>query len=163
MRALFPRADAARDPVLRWTVLRLGPRATGKRVENLRNAFNQHRSFEIAGRCRHPRWIFPCRLSLRKRTARRVDQSDSPRRGTKCSGRDTDCLPILLRGLCPQRKPLHALLHGTDRPFPETNRLSVALAQYPCSLESSIRHGLMWRYASARDGLSREAEISGSE
>src|SRR6266404_7490243 len=160
---LAPCADAARHSVLRWTLLRLGSRARGNRVENFRNAFNRRRSFEITDRSRYARRIFPRRLPFRKRAARRADQSNSPRCGAERPGRDSDCLPVLLRGLCPQRKPLHAVLHGIDRPFSETDRLSVALAQYPCSLESSVRHGLMWRYASAIDGLSREAEISGSE
>jgi Protein of unknown function (DUF2867) len=31
-------------------------------------------------------------------------------------------------GICPQRKPLHAVLHGTHRPCSETDRLSVPLA-----------------------------------
>jgi len=44
------------------------------------------------------------------------------------SGRDSDWLPVLLRHLCPQRKPLHAVLHGTGRSFSETDRLSVPFA-----------------------------------
>src|SRR5205823_4501605 len=40
------------------------------------------------------------------------------------------------------RKPLHAVLHGTNRPFSETDRLSVPFAWCPCSLESSIWHTL---------------------
>src|SRR6266566_4371988 len=138
--ALPPRADAARHSAFRWTVLQLGSRASGNSVENLRNAFNRHRSFEITGQSRHERRVFPRRLPLRKRAARRVDQSDSPRCGAERSGRDSDCLPVLLRGLCPQRKPLHAVVHGTNRPFSETDRLSVPLAKCACSLESSIWH-----------------------
>jgi hypothetical protein len=121
-------ANAARHSVLHWTVLRLGSRASGNRVENLCNPPNRHRSFEIIGRSRYARWVFPCRLPLRKRSARRTDQSDSPRCGAQRPGRDVDCLPVLFRGLCPQRKPLHAVLHGTNRPISETDRLSVPLA-----------------------------------
>src|SRR6266480_7988787 len=148
--ALPPRADSARHSALRWTVLRLGSRASGNRVENLRNAFNRYRSFEITGRSRRTRWVFPRRLPLRKRAACRVDQSDSPRCGAERPGRNSDCLPVLFWGLCPQRKPLHAVLHGNDRSFSETDRLSVPLAQCPCSLESSIRHRLTWRYCKQR-------------
>jgi len=90
----------------------LGSRATGNGRENLRNTLNRHRSFEITGRSRHARWIFPRRLPLRKRATRRVDQSNSSRCGVEHSGRDSDCLPVLFGGLCPQRKPLHAVLHG---------------------------------------------------
>src|SRR6266496_6070538 len=89
--------------------------------------------------------VFPRRLPVRKRAAGRVDQSDSPRGGAEQPGRDSDCLPVLFRGLCPQRKPLHAVLHGTNRPFSKTDRLSVPLAWCPCSLESSIWHMLTWR------------------
>src|SRR5439155_9932046 len=135
-------ADAARHSVLCWTVLRLGSRASGNCVGNVRNAFNRHRSFEITDRGRHARWVFPRRLPLRKRAARRVDQSDSPRGGAERPGRDSYFLPVLFRVLCPQRKPLHAVLHGTNRPFSETDRLSVPFAWCPCSLESSIWHTL---------------------
>jgi hypothetical protein len=48
--------------------------------------------------------------------------------GAERPGRDSDCLPVLFRGLCPQRKPLHAVLHDTDRPFSKTDRLSLPLA-----------------------------------
>src|SRR5207248_10078118 len=139
---LPPRANAARYSVLRWTVLRLGSRASGDRVANLRNAFNRRRSFEITSPNRDARWVFPRHLPLRKRAACRVDQSDSPRCGAEHPGRDSDCLPVLFRGLRPQRKPLHAVLHGASRPFSETDRLSVPLAWCPCSLESSIWHTL---------------------
>src|SRR6266550_2132085 len=159
--ALAPCAYAAQHSVLYWTDLRLGERASDNC--NLRNPSYGRRSFEIIDCTRYSRWVLPRRLPLRKRTAGRVNQSDSPRRSPERLGRDSDCLPILLWCLCPQHKPFHAVLHGTDRSVSETSRLSVALAQYPCSLESSVRHGLMWRYASAIDGLSREAEISGSE
>jgi Protein of unknown function (DUF2867) len=47
--------------------------------KTLRNPSYRDRSFEITGRSRHARWIFPRRLPLRKRAARRVDQSDSSR------------------------------------------------------------------------------------
>src|SRR6266480_4842599 len=138
--ALPPRADSARHSALRWTVLRLGSRASGNRVENLRNAFNRRRSFEITGRSRHARWVFSRRLPLRKRAARRVDQSDSPRCGAEHPRRDSDCLPVLFWGLCPPRKLLHAVLHGTNRPFSETDRLSVPLAWCSLSLVSSLWH-----------------------
>jgi hypothetical protein len=114
-----------RHPFLRWTVLRVGPRASCYRY--LRNTFDRHRSFEITGRSRYARWVLPRGLPLRKRAARRADQSDRPRCGAQRLGRDSDCLPVLLRSLCPQRKPVHAVLHGTDRPLSETDRLSIAL------------------------------------
>src|SRR5436309_3905058 len=128
MHALFSRADTARYSVLRWKVLWLGSRAGAKRMENLRNAFDGCRWFEITGTSWLAGWIFPSRLPVRKRAARRVDQSDSSRCGAECARRNTDCLPFLFRSLCPQRKPLHAVLHGTDRPFPETDRVSFSLA-----------------------------------
>jgi hypothetical protein len=59
---------------------------------------------------------------------RRVDQSDSARCGAERPGRDSDYLPVLFRGLCLQCKPLHAVLPGSDRPFSETDRVSVTLA-----------------------------------
>src|SRR5436309_10328198 len=153
--ALPARADAARHSPLRWTVLRLGPRATSNGY--LRNSSYSHRSFEITDRTWHARWFFPRHLSLRKRAARRVDQSDNPRCGVEYPGRDTDCLPVLSRGLCPQRKSLHAVLHDTDRSFSETDRLSVPLAKCPCSLEPSIRHRLTRRYRTRRRKLSNYA------
>src|SRR5437773_1089683 len=107
-------------------------------MEDLRNTFNRHRSCEITGRSRYARWVFPRRLPPRKRAARRVDQSHSPRCSAERPGRDSDRLPVLFSDLCPQRKPLHAVLHGTDRPFSETDRLSVPLAWCSFSLESSI-------------------------
>src|SRR6266496_2900051 len=152
--AFSSRANAARHSAFRWTALRLGSRASGNRVEDLRNAFNRHRSFEITGRSRHAIWVFPRRLPLRKRAAPRVDQSDSPRCCAERPGRDSDWLPVLFRGLCPQRKSLHAVLHGSDRPFSETDRLSVSLAKCACSLESSIRPRLRRRYCSNAARLS---------
>ena len=107
-------------------------------------------SFAITGRSQRAIWIFPRRLPLQKRAARRVDQSNSPCRSAEHLGRDTDCLPVLFRGLCSQRKPRHAVLHGTDRSFSETHRLSVALARCPCSLGPRIRHKLTCRYCNRR-------------
>src|SRR6266513_1344542 len=126
--ALPTRTHAPRDPFPRWTLLRLGSRASGNRLEDVRNSSYRHRSFEITGRSRNARWVFPRRLPLRKRAARRVDQSDSSRGCAEHPGRDNNCLPVLFSGLCPRRKPLHAVLHGTDRPFSETDRLSLSLA-----------------------------------
>src|SRR6266508_5746359 len=55
-----------------------------------------------------------------------------------------------LATLCPQCKPLHAVLHDTDRPFSETDRLSIPLAQCPGSLEPGIQRRLTWRYCYSR-------------
>jgi hypothetical protein len=112
---------------------------------NPRNSSYGRRSFEITNCTRYSRWVVPRRLPLRKRAASRVDQSDSPCCSAKCSGRDTDCLPILLRGLRAQHKPVHAVVHDTDRPFSKTDHLSIALTRCPRSLESSIWRRLTWR------------------
>ncbi len=150
MHAPFARANAARHSVLHWTFARLGSRVVVNSVENFRNAFDRGRSFAITDRTRHARWILPCCLSLRKRAARRVNQSDSTRRGVERFGRDRDCVPVLFRSLCPKRKPLHAALYEADRPFSENDRLSVSVAKCPCSLGSSIRRTLTWRYCTRR-------------
>ena len=138
--ALPPCSDAARHSLLRWTVLRLGSRARSNHVVSRRYTSNRDRPVEITDCSRIAIWFFPRRLSLRKRAARRVDQSDSPRRGAEHPGRDSNRLSVLPSSLCLQCKPLHAILHGADRPFSDTDRLSVPLAYRPCSLESSIRH-----------------------
>ena len=50
----------------------------------------------------------------------------------------------------------HAILHGTDRPVSETDRLSLPLAWCPCSLESSVRQRLTLKYCNRRRLLSSD-------
>jgi hypothetical protein len=71
--------------------------------------------------------------------------------GAERPSQDSDRLSVLFRGLCPQRKPLQSVLHGTDRPFSETDRLSVSLAWRSFSLESSIWRRPMPRYCKRRE------------
>ena len=78
-----------------------------------------------------------------------VEGFDVMEDGATRFGRDSD----FLQGLRSQRKPVHAILHGTDRPCSETDRLSIPLAQCPCSLESSVPHRLTWRYCKRRSAL----------
>ena len=93
--ALTSRADAAQHPVLRWTVLRLGSRASAYRY--LRNTFTDtDRSRSLVAN-RHARWLFPRRVPFRKRATPRVDQSDRSRCGAERPGRDSDRLPVLFR------------------------------------------------------------------
>src|SRR5881392_129646 len=122
MQAPFTRADATPRSVLRWTDLRLGSRASSNRMKNLRNAFDRHRSFAITRPSRNARRIFPRGVPLRKRATARVDQSDSSCCSVERFGGDYDWLSFLFRGLRPQRKPLHAVLHGFDRSFSEDDR-----------------------------------------
>src|SRR5215469_2672253 len=122
------RAHAARHTPLRWTILWLGLRASRNRVGELRNAFDRRRLFEITGAGRHTRGLLPCRLSLRKRAARRANQSNSARSSAERSGRDSERLSLLLRRLRPERRPLHADLHVPHRPISQADRLSVTVA-----------------------------------
>ena len=51
-------------------------------------------------------------------------------------------LPLLLRRLRAECQPLHAGLHGPDRPVPQAGCLSVTLALRPRELGSKVRHNL---------------------
>jgi hypothetical protein len=59
-------------------------------VENIRDAFDRHRSFAITRPSRHAGRIFPRCVPLRKRATARIDQSDSSCCGVERLGRDSD-------------------------------------------------------------------------
>src|SRR5262249_19332140 len=122
----------------RWTALGLGSRAGANHLRKLRKTSDARRSLEVACAAGHSRGTVPRRIPLRERATPRVDQPHSPRGSAEHSRRNGKRLPLLFRRLREHSQPLHAFLHGRDRPGPPTDRLSVNPALCPRDLGPNL-------------------------
>ena len=101
------------------------------RLGTLRNAADNRRSLQVPCASGHARGTFSRCIPLRERAAAGLDQPHRTCRSAERPCGNGKWVPLLFRRLCAQRQPLHANLHGFDRPIPQAGGLSVTPALRP--------------------------------